>query len=1469
MISKGKTKPKLIAWLICAAMVFTTIPFSMMGYAQAAEDAPVEVNVTKTDPSSGEIAFFIHGVENAEETEGDNSNYKIAVKGVRSETPVNVYVSGEITTTTGDNVVYSQSESSAGAGTISIKKEWANNQSSWIAIALGVDAEPSDAEKNEIKEGIKNSAQRNLEYNGKQQDLMSSYSQEGWTIAYSLEENGTFDSAVPKGTNAQEYTVYFKATKDGYAAYIDNIKVSIAKQTIEDGLSFGEATQEIIYDIANPGDKLQEAMKSDKHSDFDSATITYRVKKESTNTAGVEVTDPEAGTFTYTAPGEATIEACVVSEDGNKEATAEYKLVVEPIEVNDLEFENTPDVTFNKENAFQYKAASENTPAVKVKYTITDAGETEAEIDESTGKITYNAPGTIKVKAEPVSPYAGKEVTYEVKVKYADVGNILLSSNGTENVKKEQGKNKKWFGNGSFTISRAEGDKVIAKPAGGASVLDTAKDETAVWSEGSLTIEGKTDIDSEYMVAFQDKDGNLTNWINVNGDNNKDAENKNDWEFATDKYAPSVSFSHNKGDGGESVNMEAIEKALTETEYGYFFKKAVEVTITSNDTPAQGPTGVEGGKIAYRLVNADGTSDGDGWIEKNVDDHNRIKVKIEKGFKGQIEAYAVDELKNTVGKDNAKHPNGIVWEDTSKHIETSSIQFGATEPKGDKKQVKKFSGYGYTPDSLDPVSFDTDGNGAISENGYVNFAGKDADVQLYSSEDDSVSFDICVKDMYSGIAQVRWTVLETEAEKNAQVEFDNTLNVNTPGVITSENSEVKDGQDIPADLLQGSFKDEWEVKRDRNLVTKLILEDFEVSGNSNDMVLLVEMTDNSGNKSYDYYGFGIDNEKPVVEVKYDPAVGDRDNAQYFKENRTATIKVYDRNFDPKDEDSATLTVTRDKKTYDTGKLEWKEIDKKTGDDENGYETTVTFKEDGDYTFDMKVRDRAGNENDTVVYDEGDRGTTEFTIDKTNPTVSVQYDNNSAANGKYFNRVRTATMTVREHNFDVNRVTFDISAALDGTDISQPGISWSHNGDVHTATIAYRADGDYRFGVTVEDMAGNKNNGVSYASGTVAGGEFTIDTRISEPTITGVSNGQSYKDTVIPVINLDDVNYDTHNIVLLRTRKNEQNMNVTSKYIGGLARDSHGGTITCNTFEKKQDNDGIYRLTVSMTDKAGNRSEKSVTFTVNRFGSVYDYNTYLSSLQDQYVKAVTRNVVITEYNPDRLVEGSLKLEITKDGTPLKDPEYSVAPVINRSAPIGSSGWYQYEYDIDASNFEKDGVYRITVASEDEVGNKPETSNYEELDAMFRVDSVAPEFTSIEGLEDAVVNAEKHKVSFNVFDAIGLDNVTVYVDDKKVKTIDKFEDLSNCSDDFVVNSGLKQDVRFVAEDKAGNTMDTASEKFQPAYEFNDKITVSTNIFVRWFANTWLFVGSLVALAAIAGGIIAYVRKRRNAEEIEDEI
>lgn len=49
------------------------------------------------------------------------------------------------------------------------------------------------------------------------------------------------------------------------------------------------------------------------------------------------------------------------------------------------------------------------------------------------------------------------------------------------------------------------------------------------------------------------------------------------------------------------------------------------------------------------------------------------------------------------------------------------------------------------------------------------------------------------------------------------------------------------------------------------------------------------------------------------------------------------------------------------------------------------------------------------------------------MDKTAPTITVSYDNNSARNGNYYKADRTATVTIIEHNFDVNRVNVSFSA----------------------------------------------------------------------------------------------------------------------------------------------------------------------------------------------------------------------------------------------------------------------------------------------------------------------------------------------------------------------------------------------------------------------------------------------------------
>ena len=40
------------------------------------------------------------------------------------------------------------------------------------------------------------------------------------------------------------------------------------------------------------------------------------------------------------------------------------------------------------------------------------------------------------------------------------------------------------------------------------------------------------------------------------------------------------------------------------------------------------------------------------------------------------------------------------------------------------------------------------------------------------------------------------------------------------------------------------------------------------------------------------------------------------------------------------------------------------------------------------------------------------------------------------------------------------------------------------------------------------------------------------------------------------------------------------------------------------FAEVLENDGIYNFTVELSDKAGNSTSKSVTFSVNRFGSTF-------------------------------------------------------------------------------------------------------------------------------------------------------------------------------------------------------------------------------------------------------------------------
>jgi len=632
--------------------------------------------------------------------------------------------------------------------------------------------------------------------------------------------------------------------------------------------------------------------------------------------------------------------------------------------------------------------------------------------------------------------------------------------------------------------------------------------------------------------------------------------------------------------------------------------------------------------------------------------------------------------------------------------------------------------------------------------------------------------------------------------------------------------------------------------------------------NSNDVVVEVYANDNALNSATQKAELQIDVTKPTIEVSY--SSNSPDSERYYKEPRTATIVVTERNFDAKDIE---INITNEDQAIPMVS-EWV---KKEGDgnlDNTTHTATITYSDDGDYTFDMKYTDVAENECEGVTYADGTVNETEFTIDTTLPEIRVSYDNNNAQNNEYFNEGRTATITVTEHNFDVGRVNLTQTALLEGRNIPIPNARWQDNGDVHTAVIPYLDDGDYTFDVSMADMAGNENGGVNYAPEN-ASKTFTIDTAIDEPVITGVENGKAYKGDVVPVITLADANFDTYEAVLTRTRLDEKDVDVTDQFIKRIATGSRGGSGESANFEAVQENDGIYTLNVKMNDKAGNESESTVQFTVNRFGSVYAYNDYLINLIKNgggYVQSVEEDLVITEYNADKLVNGSVDIEITRDGKPLESPEYTIWPEVNGYVSIGESGWYQYRYDISSSNFKNDGIYKISVASKDETGNAPENTNYKDKGILFTVDSAAPEITSITGLENSIVNASELTVNYMVYDTVGMKSISVYLDGELLgdAITDLGGDINNYAGNFVIHEADRsQSVRIVVEDLAGNITDTSAEDFKSAYAFHSMVTVSTNMFVRLFANkilVWSGIGILAVMMAAAAGTVVYRKKRK---------
>ena len=537
---------------------------------------------------------------------------------------------------------------------------------------------------------------------------------------------------------------------------------------------------------------------------------------------------------------------------------------------------------------------------------------------------------------------------------------------------------------------------------------------------------------------------------------------------------------------------------------------------------------------------------------------------------------------------------------------------------------------------------------------------------------------LSVEDKLSGIKQIEWGTGEYGETSLGKVTVDARGNISDKSIKT--------------------------YKEDGNLVIN-ISKDINAIGNANDIVLWVMVTDRGGNVSRTRKVFSIDKDKPVINIAYDSGDG-----KYFNKTKSATLTITERNFDP-----SKVEISGVKGEVSS----WVSSG-------NTHTIKMQFIRDNDYTFTVKCVDFAGNESNTLR-------SKDFTIDKTLPRVTVLWNTGNALNGNYYSTSRTATVTIREKNFDSSLVTISGSGSRG---------SWVNNGELHTITVSFTANGNHNFGVVCKDLAGN-------SSDTYKAEGFIIDTVTPSIVVDGVENGVSYKKDVSLVVNLSDTNIDKANSYVTLYGKRNKNI-VLSGSMG-----TSSGRFEITSFPVEEQYDDIYTLTVRLEDKAGNHIEKELVFSINRFGSKFNFED--SDLLNQYL-ASPRDISITESNIDKLAVKDLRVSVIKDGSELglTEDQLSVKEVVK-------NGKYTYTYTVDKGVFAEDGKYIIQVYSKAKDG-----TDYNTLDKeySFVVDTTAPEII-ISGVEsNKQYNDYSRNVSLDIRDSSGVGNLRVLLNNKEI-------------------------------------------------------------------------------------------------------
>ncbi len=582
-------------------------------------------------------------------------------------------------------------------------------------------------------------------------------------------------------------------------------------------------------------------------------------------------------------------------------------------------------------------------------------------------------------------------------------------------------------------------------------------------------------------------------------------------------------------------------------------------------------------------------------------------------------------------------------------------------------------------------------------------------------------------------------------------------------------------------------------------------------------------------------GIVIDTQTPTLSVSYDNT--DVRNGGYYNAQRVATFTLVESNFDLVKANDGGRTIVSVTVDGQTRPIAASDFENPSGDGVT-WVAQETLAADGDWVIDGSFVDPAGHASN-VIHDE-------FTIDTTAPLLVVDFDNNDARNGSYYNSPRTATVTLVERNpTGAYAIVSTKANDASGAAVEAPGhTAWARTDEQYgwSCSVHFGDELHYALTASAVDLAGNE-------AAVVEVPEFVVDMTAPSLLIERVDDRTAYAGEVAPRVSMSDDNYDLSASTHALTGAHSGEVD----YLPGMDVDYQdtGVTVAYADFEHTLERDDVYTLSAHAEDLAGNSVEESKTFSVNRFGSNYLYADDTARLRGSYVKTA-RDVVVTEINVSGLKDDETVVELVRNSeveTLVEGRDY----IIEKG---DDAGWSATTYTVPATTFAGDAYYRLILTSRDLAGNLSQNTMEDKDADRSGVASVA---FAIDGSVPAVgfAGVTSYGLYFGpdrdalpiVGDNLELQGVTVQLDDDEpvdftAEQVDAGE--LSC---MVPSDAQYHTVTVTATDRAGNATTSVAANVMVAADWGAFLSANPRILFAVVAVALLTAGALVAALVLA--------------------